>query len=192
MHELGVSVILESRKLPHFHRRIERKHFRWYVCLAGRRYKYSHFNEYIDGHLSKIENFRKNHHDRLLYGSLLLRGTQCVSVGITSVILKNKGWGRVRNHLNGMSAEVVLFERMLEILSYKFYLNLFLFNHRHLNKRLTVEHLFIPMYEIRKFTKVVWQVSIIVKPTAQKGQLWLAFLRGWREIGCDAPNFLYA
>lgn len=69
-------------------------------------------------------------------------------VGITSVILKNKGVGRIRNHLNGMSAEVVLFERMLEILSYKFYLNLFLFNHRHLNKGLMVEHLFVPMNEV--------------------------------------------
>ena len=155
MHEQGVSVILESRKLPHFHRRIERKHFRWYVCLTGRLCKCSHFNEYIEGHLRELENFRKNHHARLLYGYLLLWGTQCVSVGITSVILKNKGVGRIRNHLNGMSAEVVLFERMLEILSYKFYLNLFLFNHRHLNKGLTVEHLFVPMNEVWELLYVV-------------------------------------
>ena len=71
------------------------------------------------------------------------------------LFLKTKEVGRIRNHLNGMSAEVVLFERMLEILSYKFYLNLFLFNHRHLNKRLTVEHLFVPMNEVRELLEIV-------------------------------------
>lgn len=65
-------------------------------------------------------NFLEKSSRQTVIGVSVTTGYAVCSVGITSVILKNKGVGRIRNHLNGMSAEVVLFERMLEILSYKF------------------------------------------------------------------------
>ena len=62
----------------------------------------------------RSEIFWKNFYARLLVG-ICYYEVRSVFFGITSVILLKNGVGRVRNNLNGMPAEVVLFERMVEI-----------------------------------------------------------------------------